>query len=260
MSVKPFIHTDGQGPDVILVHGWGLHSGIWETIYWDLREHFRVTLVDLPGFGRSPMPNGDYDFEMLVEQLSHIPVESAHWLGWSLGGLVATEFAIRYPERVKSLITVASNPRFVQQDDWQTGMRADLMDNFCSYLEEDYEGTLIRFLAIQAMGSETAKEDIKALKETVFIHGQPHVKALRGGLEILNQVDLRTRLPELSGKPVLRIYGRLDSLVPAKTADAVKEHLPESEHVILRKASHAPFLSHKDEFLSHVIPFWQQLS
>ncbi len=257
MTVKPFVHTDGEGPDLVLVHGWGLHSGIWETIYWDLREHFRVTLVDLPGFGRSPMPNGDYDFEMLVEQMSHVPVERAHWLGWSLGGLVATEFALRFPERVQSLLTVASNPRFVQSDCWPTAMRPDLMDNFCTFLEEDYEGTLIRFLAIQAMGSETAKQDIKELKETVFIHGRPHVKALRGGLQILNQVDLRERLLDIK-VPMYRIYGKLDSLVPAKTADAVAQLLPDSQHSILPKASHAPFLSHKNDFLQHALEFWQQ--
>lgn len=259
MTVKPFIHTDGEGPDLVLLHGWGLHSGIWETIYWELCEHFRVTLVDLPGFGRSPMPNGDYDFDMLVDQVAQIPVERAHWLGWSLGGLVATAFALRHPDRVHTLTTVASNPRFVQNQDWKTAMRPDLMDNFCTFLEEDYEGTLIRFLAIQAMGSETAKEDIRELKETVFIHGRPHVKALRGGLQILNQIDLRPQLANLQ-MPLYRIYGKLDSLVPAKTADAVAALLPDSQHTILPKASHAPFLSHKQQFLQHVLDFWQQYS
>jgi pimeloyl-[acyl-carrier protein] methyl ester esterase len=257
MSMKPFIHTDGQGPDLVLVHGWGLHSGIWEPIYWDLRERFRVTLVDLPGFGRSPMPNSDYTMDMIIDQLSHIPLDKAHWLGWSLGGLVATEFALRFPDKVQSLVTVASNPKFVQCEQWPNAMKPDLMAGFCKYLEEDYEGTLIKFLAIQAIGSPTAKDDIRELKETVFIHGKPHIKALRGGLDMLDDVDHRHQVNELT-MPTFRIYGRLDSLVPSKTADIVASHHPDSEYVVIKKASHAPFLSNKAEFLTHLHDFYQR--
>jgi pimeloyl-[acyl-carrier protein] methyl ester esterase len=253
-KLKPYVETIGQGPDLVLLHGWGLHSGIWELITEQLSQSYTLHLIDLPGFGRSPLPGGDYSIELLTEQVLTVAPERAHYLGWSMGGLVATNIAVNYPQRTESLITVSSSPRFVQLDDWKHAMKSNIMDSFCRYLEEDYQGTIIRFLAIQAIGSETQKEDIRRLRDTVFIHGMPHSKALREGLNLLNDVDLRDRIKEIS-VPFLRLYGRLDSLVPAKAADQIQALAPQSEHHVFPKASHAPFLSHTDQFVEKVSEF-----
>ncbi|MCW9029547.1 MAG: pimeloyl-ACP methyl ester esterase BioH [Kangiella sp.] len=253
-KLQPYIESRGQGPDLVLLHGWGLHSGIWEMLADDLAEHFTLHMIDLPGFGRSPIPGDPYTLSLLTEQVLKVAPDNAHYLGWSLGGLIATNIAIEAPDRMNKLITVASTPRFVQQDDWQHAMKANIMDSFCRYLEEDYQGTIIRFLAIQAIGSETQKDDIRRLRDTVFIHGVPAGKALRGGLALLNEVDLRNDLVNIKA-PMLRLYGRLDSLVPAKTAEQVAELIPHSQHKVYPKASHAPFLSHKPLFVNDVKEF-----
>jgi len=219
-----------------------------------LSQHFCIINIDLPGFGRSPIPNDDYSMELLAEQVLSIAPEKAHYLGWSLGGLLASYLAVHHSHRVDKLVTVASNPHFLVRDDWPYAMSEKVMENFVTLLEEDYESTLIRFLAIQTMGSETQKQDIQRLKETVFLHGQPAKKALRGGLTILRDIDLREALANIK-HPTLRIYGRLDGLVPVKAADKVAELLPNSEQVVFRKASHAPFLSHAEEFNDVVIRF-----
>ncbi len=256
MSLKPFYETVGSGPNLVLLHGWGIHGGIFEHLYESLAQHFTVINVDLPGFGRSPVPNSDYDMEMVIEQLLKVVPDKAHYIGWSLGGLVASYMAVHYPERVDKLVTVSSNPHFLIQDDWPYAMQVKVMENFVSLLEEDYETTLIKFLAIQTMGSESQKQDIQRLKDTVFLHGQPARKALRGGLQILKNVDLREVLKDIK-HDTLRIYGRLDGLVPVKAADKIAELLPGSQQVVFRKASHAPFLSHAEEFNQCVIDFLQ---
>ncbi|WP_223668625.1 pimeloyl-ACP methyl ester esterase BioH [Kangiella shandongensis] len=253
-KLKPYVETLGQGPDLVLLHGWGLHSGIWELVSDRLAQDFTLHLVDLPGFGRSPLPGGHYDLDLLTEQVMKVTPEKAHYLGWSLGGLVSTQIALQQPQRVESLVTVSSSPRFVQADDWMHAMKPNIMDSFCRYLEEDYQGTIIRFLAIQAIGSETQKEDIKRLRDTVFIHGVPASKALREGLSLLNDVDLRDDLKKIE-VPFLRLYGRLDSLVPAKAADAIQQLAPNSEQHVFPKASHAPFLSHTEMFIDKVSEF-----
>ncbi len=255
-QLKPYIESHGQGEDLVLLHGWGLHSGIWQLLLEELTQHYRVHLIDLPGFGRSPIPSADYDLSLLTEQVLKVAPEKAHYLGWSLGGLVATNIAINHPKKVSKLITVASSPKFVQSEDWPHAMKANIMDSFCRFLEEDYQGTIIRFLAIQAMGSATQKEDIKFLRETVFIHGTPATKALRHGLQMLNKVDLRQLLKDLS-MPRLRLYGRLDSLIPNKVAQTINELDPVAEYKIYSKASHAPFLTNRAEFTQDVINFLQ---
>ena len=256
MKIKPYVNQSGSGPALVLLHGWGLHGGIWETILPALEENFTVYNVDLPGFGYSAVSNDDYTLDYLVESVASVlPTDEPFYLmGWSLGGLVATALALAHPDRINKLITVASNPCFVAADDWSHGMEARIMKSFIAFLEEDYKGTLIRFLSIQTMGSATQKDDIKRLKETVFIHGQPSKKALTGGLEILQDINLVPRLRELK-LPVLRLYGRLDSLVPAKVIEDIEKYLPHSQAIVYHSAAHAPFLSSGDLFLKDVKQF-----
>ena len=83
------------------------------------------------------------------------------------------------------------------------------------------------------------------------IYPEPHTKALEAGLQILKSVDLREEVAQLD-IPTLRIYGRLDSIVPEKAVPVIKDCHPTSESVVIRKASHAPFISHQDEFVSAI--------
>lgn len=256
MILKPYVKISGSGPILVLLHGWGLHGGIWETVLPELESHFTIYNIDLPGFGYSPVHNGEYNLDYLVESVQCIlpKDQSCYLMGWSLGGLVATALTLKYPDKVSKLITVASNPSFVASKSWAYGMQATILESFINYLEEDYEGTLIKFLAIQTMGSATQKEDVKRLKETVFIHGQPSQKALRGGLQILHDINLVSRLSELK-LPVLRLYGRLDSLVPAKVASDIENRIPNSQAIVYKKSAHAPFLSASEDFIADVKEF-----
>lgn len=249
-----FTESAGEGPELVLLHGWGLHSGIFEPIRAELIGQFRVTFIDLPGFGHSAAPTEPYSLAMLRDQVLAVAPAQAHYLGWSLGGLVATQIALDAPARVNKLITLCSNPRFLQGPDWPHAMKPEVLDTFTRSLEEDYQATLLRFLAISSMGSATQKEDLKQLKDRLFIHGTPATEALRGGLALLHDADVRSRLPEIT-LPFLRLYGQLDALVPAKVAADVQALCPASRHHVFRHASHAPFLSHKAEFLA-VVKEW----
>ena len=106
MSLIPFHNTYRptgvsmeDADDIVLIHGWGLHAIVFDDIVPALLEHFRVTVVDLPGMGQSPLPNDDYTLDFLAEQVLAIMPERAHLLGWSLGGLVALAMADKAPER-----------------------------------------------------------------------------------------------------------------------------------------------------------------
>lgn len=247
----PFAETVGEGPELVLLHGWGLHSGIFDPIRAELTAQFRVTLVDLPGFGHSAAPEGPYSLAQLRDQVLAVAPANAHYLGWSLGGLVATQISLDAPTRVNKLITLCSNPRFLQSADWPHAMKPEVLDTFTRSLEDDYQATLIRFLAISSMGSETQKDDLKMLRERLFSHGTPTAAALRGGLALLHDTDIRSRLHEIT-LPFLRLYGQLDALVPGKVAADVQKLAPHSAQHVFKHASHAPFLSHKPDFLAMV--------
>ena len=98
------------------------------------------------------------------------------------------------------------------------------------------------------MGSESAKQDIRNLHAILQQRPLPHADALSIGLDFLGNVDLRNQLHKIE-QPFLRLYGRLDSLVSQKSIKDIDKLLFDSEKYIFKKASHAPFISHTEEFL-----------
>lgn len=245
--------TKGEGDcHLVLLHGWGLNAQVWDCITPELSAHFTLHLVDLPGFGRS-RDFGAMSLDAMAERVLAQAPEQAIWLGWSLGGLVASQIALTHPQRVQALITVASSPCFCAQDDW-VGIKPEILAGFQQQLSEDFQRTVERFLALQTLGTESARQDARALKSTVLSLPMPTVDALNGGLEILKTADLRQALTSLD-KPFLRLYGRLDGLVPRKIVPQLDALWPQSESYLFAKAAHAPFISHPDEFCQVIREF-----
>lgn len=241
------LNAENAKPTLVLIHGWGLNHAIWQPIADALNADYQVLALDLPGYGlatRYPQP---YSLEAITDQLAEqIPAQS-YVLGWSLGGLVATQLALRYPAKVQSLALVASSPCFLQQPDWP-GMNAQVMQQFAGSLSANLALTVERFLAIQAMGSVTARQDIKQLKHAVLSLPLPCSEVLSAGLEILASTDLRAELSQLK-LPLFCCFGRLDSLVPVAITTLLPGIVPAAQICVLAKASHAPFISHQAEFL-----------
>lgn len=249
--------NDDNPPELVVLHGWGMHSLVWDDVMPALLERFQVTVVDLPGFGRSPIPGGEYTLDYLVEHVLAVAPTCAVWMGWSLGGMVAMRAAARYPERISGLVCVASTPKFVADAHWPLAMTGDVLEAFFTVLLEDAEGTLIRFLSLQCKGSDNIKNDIRALKDLVYFHGIPSRNALVGGLTILQQVDLRDDLQVIEC-PTLHVFGERDHLVPVGVSEAIGQLQPEARTAIIKGVAHLPFLSAPDLFMAACNDFFQE--
>ncbi len=242
-----YVESTGKGRDVVLLHGWGLHGGIFRSIVPTLAARHRLHLVDLPGHGRSALPREDYTLENVARIIAHAVPPDAAWLGWSLGGRIALAAAAQ-GTAIARLILVGANPCFTQRADWPHGMPDTEFTRFAASVRDDWEQTLQRFLAIQARGSERARDELRALRQDLFAHGQPHPDALAGGLEILRAADLRPLLPSIV-QPTLVLHGARDTLAPVAAAEYTAHALPHGRLHVIDSAGHAPFLSHPDEFL-----------
>lgn len=245
----------GLGPDLVLLHGWGLHSGVFTALADALAADYRITLIDLPGHGRSRAPLRDFDLATLADEAAAAAPAYASWLGWSLGGMVAAQLALRAAARVEKLILVASSPRFVTGADWPHAMDPTVLAGFARALEQDYRATLERFLSLQVTtGTAEGRETLRALRTAVLQQPPPELAALRAGLAILRTADLRPALATLS-RPLQLILGGHDMLVPVKVGNAVRHVLPHARVDVMAEAGHAPFLSHPREFLAQLTDF-----
>lgn len=248
--------------EVVLLHGWGLHGGIWADVARDLAGRYRLWRVDLPGHGRSALDpalsGAGYTLPALaaavVETLAPRLTGPAWWLGWSLGGQVALRLALDDADRVAGLVTVATTPCFVAAPGWTCAVAPEVLAGFAADLARDYRATLLRFLALQARGGERAREDVRRLRDQVFARGEPDAQALRGGLEILARTDLRSRLGEIAA-PLLALGGERDTLVPPEAIVALADGVRAGQAVIVRGAGHAPFISDRSGFVTQVKRF-----
>ncbi len=248
MQSDLFTETRGQGPNLVLLHGWGLNSGVWEPISHLLETHFRVTFIDLPGFGRNAnvLPE-HYDLASVTSMVKACLPDKCSLLGWSMGGLIAQQIAIDNQHKIDKLILLATSPKFTLTTDW-FGIKSEVLSVFEQQLERDYSKTLDRFMAIQALGSDTARDDIKTIKSHIKQYPIPDDMALRAGLKLLASTDLRSKLDKITTE-THRLYGRLDSLVPVKAIAKIAKVQPKSRYHIFAHASHAPFISHPAEFI-----------
>lgn len=112
-----YYEIHGEGEPLLLLHGLGSSSQDWELQVDDFSRHFQVILVDLRGHGKSGKPPGPYSIPLFAEDIASFIIEMdcspAHVLGISLGGMVAFQIAINFPEVVKSLIIVNSTPELI---------------------------------------------------------------------------------------------------------------------------------------------------
>lgn len=249
------IHTQtlGTGRPIVLIHGWGMHSGIWLDFAQELAGQHQAILVDLPGHGHSQSLS-PFTLDAIVDTLADaLPKQPCCWLGWSLGATVAMALAHRYPERVSALMVVAGNPCFLQQPDWP-GMRLEVLDSFAANLQNDAHATLLRFLSLQVLALPNAKALGKRLKIAVQACPAPDSETLQGGLEILKNTDLRADLAALT-VPVLVVLGKKDSLVPAALSENLAQLLPTARVQVLGQAAHTPFLSHPGQLLAVINEF-----
>jgi len=236
-----YSQTRGAGPELVLIHGWGLHAGIWGRLLPLLEAHFCVTCVDLPGHGRSDW-QGEETLDAITDAVLAVAPATAAWLGWSLGGLVATRAAVMAPGRVTALVTIASTPCFVRKPGWQSAMLPVLLDTFAAELAQDYVRTLNRFLALQVRGSDHFGEVLKTLRALLTTHGEPDAAGLRAGLQVLQTADLRDSLGRIDC-PALLIMGERDTLVPVNAGRAASELFPDAQLSVVAGAGHAPFLA-----------------
>lgn len=238
--------TQGEGNfHLVLLHGWGLNAGVWACISEQLASQFTLHLVDLPGYGRST-GCGAMDLDAMAQCVLRQAPDRAIWLGWSLGGLVASQIALTHPQRVDALVTVASSPCFsAREEEHWPGIKPAVLAGFQQQLSEDFQRTVERFLALQTLGTESARQDARRLKTVVLDAPMPSVEVLNGGLEMLKSVDLRAELERVS-VPFWRLYGRLDGLVPRNIAGLLDARYPHSSSVMFDKAAHAPFISHPE--------------
>lgn len=247
-----FIDTQGHGDTrIVLLHGWAMHGGVFAPLVEALRDRCTLHIVDLPGHGRSHDSKASLQPSACARAIAE-RLPPAIWLGWSLGGLYALQAALDCPGQVQGLAMLCASPRFVRSKDWPHAVSPEILQEFGRDLATDYEGTLERFLALEALGSDCAQADLRKLRADTFNEHRPGVRALTEGLAVLEHSDLRARLHGLT-LPSAWIAGRRDRLIPWQAMRWSAAQCG-GKFTCIAGGGHAPFIGHTGEVIAALVP------
>ena len=233
----------GTGTPLVLIHGTAASLHTWDGWTEVLSGNFRVIRMDIPAFGLTgPFPDGDYTIgayvEFLKKFLDAVGVESCHVAGSSLGGFIAWNYALEYPEDVKSLILLNS-----------AGYPRSSIPRIFRIVRLPGAGFIGRYAGPRFLIERNVKEvygdESKITPETVDRY---HKLSLREGNRRAfidragTQEDYETlsrRIPEIR-VPTLIIWGTEDLWVPIENAYRFEKDIPDSRLVAYEGVGHIP--------------------
>lgn len=254
-------NADTNKPHLTLIHGWASESEVWQS--WAKKyfaDDYQLTLIDLPGFGQSPaLANSDTLLDDWIEALNQaLPNQPTHLIGWSLGGLLAQQLALKYPNKVKSLICMASTPRFTQNDGWQKSVSPTIIADFIKAVQIETNSLLKKFWRLQFQGSDQARDLMKRFGKQMAMLNTPSLQGLQQGLFLLRDMDNRADLTRIQA-PTLWVLGEKDPLIPIDIRANLADLQPQARIETIAGGSHIPFFSEPKATAQAITQFLKKL-
>lgn len=242
-AIDLYYELCGQGEPLLLIHGLGSSSRDWEKQVDDFAGHYQVITYDVRGHGCSSKPVGPYSIKLFAEDtaalLKQLDILPAHVVGISMGGMIAFELALDFPNLVKSLTIVNSYPEV-------------RVENFQDRLTVWRRFLLLEVLGMRGMGAALSKvlfinPEQEDLRKTFVEHWAENDKrAYRESLRAIVGWDVEDRLGEIRC-PTL-IVASDEDYMPLEEKRAYAAKIPDARLVVIKDARHAVTAEKPEQF------------
>lgn len=206
-------------------------AAVMQPLVDKLSRRYIVRAVSLPGF-KSDALTGDgltvdtVEWSALVDALSALLMdEMVTLVGWSLGGHLATRYAAIYPQQVHGVLTMASNPCFVQGNDWPDAMPLDIFSGFLEGINHSGSQTLKHFAMLCSQGGAQPRKTVRFIRKMIA-DSSPDFEQLSRLLALLGSSDTRSQLADIIC-PITHLTADNDALIPATLFNTLYQHYPE---------------------------------
>jgi pimeloyl-ACP methyl ester carboxylesterase len=239
-GIELYYEVHGEGEPMLLIMGLAHNLLSWKKSLPALAEQFKVIIFDNRGTGRSSKPETPYSIELMAEEakavLDAVDVDSAHVYGISMGGMIAQRMALKFPERIKSLILGCTTPGGIKQ------VQPD----------PDVIMTLLSGASIPTTPLEAAWASVPILYSKYFIENHrdsiaEHIETMieiptpaHGYMQQLQACLAHDTYEELDKItiPSLVIHGDADRLIPVENGKMLAERIKDSELYIVPGVGH----------------------
>lgn len=238
-------------PVVIFSHALATHLGMWEPQAAAVATRYRVLRYDTRGHGGSDAPAGPYTFSQLVEDaralLDGVGVESTHFAGISMGGMIGQWIALTHPERLQSLVLCGTSARTAPEarEIWDERIALAAREGMAPHVEP----TIGRWFTPRFV-----KEHPEVVDPLRAMMRDTDPQGFIGCAAAIKEHDALDRLSEIK-VPTLIIVGEKDPGTPVATAEAIHERIAGSELVVLESASHLSNLEQAEAFNKVLLAF-----
>lgn len=255
-GISLYYEIHGQGPNLALIEGLGFHSWMWYRQVPAFSPHFRTLIYDNRGVGKSDKPPGPYTHEQnaddLAALLDHLGWERTHVLGVSMGGYIAQEFALHFPERLDRLVLTCTGfggPNMVPVP--PEALQYLLPDPSLPLEQRIRNGVPVVYG--DPRWAEEHAEEFEQIIRWRLEHPQPPEATVAQAMAGVT-FNTEDRLGTLDA-PTLVIAGSRDQVVPARNAELLAAAIPNAQLDIIEGAGHHVFYEQGDRFNADVIRF-----
>lgn len=238
-GVQLYYEEHGHGEPLLLIMGFTVSVVGWHWNIPGFADSFRTIVFDNRGVGRSDKPDVAYSMSMFADDtvgvLDQLGIEQAHVFGISMGGMIAQEFVLRYPDRVRSLVLGCTNcggKKAVLSSDPEV---LGLLNNIADFDVEQAALAMTK-VAVTPWFMEKHMDTLLELNRMSGEHPTPK-HGMVNQMAAIQGHDTYARLSEIQA-PTLVITGRQDGLVPPENSLTLAEHIPNADLVMLSNASH----------------------
>jgi 3-oxoadipate enol-lactonase len=234
-DISMYYEVHGQGELLVLINGAGAGIEMLSRLIPIYSRDYRLVLFDNRGVGRTDKPEGPYTTQLMADDLAglldRLNIDSAHIHGTSMGGMIAQEFALRHPHKVKALILAVTHCGGAHS----ILPESDDMSRISKLPPRAAAEAMLRLCITEKFISEKPESFQRLLAFTVehpFVQTslQNHAQAVAGH----NTCD---RLPEITA-PTLILAGDADRVVPVGNSRILTTRIPDAELVIFKDAGH----------------------
>jgi pimeloyl-ACP methyl ester carboxylesterase len=251
LGAKIYWDEQGQGAPILLIMGLGWPSYLWHRTRPVLASRFRTIAFDNRGVGQSDIAPGPYSMAMMASDAAAVldaaGVECAHIFGLSMGGMIAQEFALQYPNRVESLLLGCTAPGGTQ------AVRAESAATQLLFARDLSPEEFCRAINPFIYDSGTPQERIEA-DLVLRLQWYPRPEGYMAQLQAILAWEAYSRLAQITA-PTLVIHGETDRLVPPANGKIIAERIPGAKLVVIPNASHIMSTDQPDAVHHAVLDF-----
>lgn len=241
--------VEGNGRPLVFIHGLSDSLLYWEFLASYLKSDYQIIRMDLRGHGESYLGNDEVNIDLYVSDLKNLlddlNLDKVDLIGFSLGGAVALDFSLKYPENVSSLVLMSS---FSKSDEYLTNIFTQFKDALKNSFEDFYDLILPMVLCPEVIDDN--REALDQIRE--FASKTANTDAYIKAVDACMEFDVDDSLSKIE-VPTLVMSGKYDEISLLSSQKTIQKKIKNSELIVFDNVKHNLLVGKNNERVLEVL-------